>query len=63
MFVVKLKPNSSLERYKSRLITKSYDQLEGLDDNETFSLVVKQVTIGLDANIDWKLGCYIIGYK
>lgn len=45
VFIVKLKLDRILERYKSRLMEKGYDQVEGLNYNEIFSLVVKQVTI------------------
>lgn len=47
VFLIKLKPDRSLERYKSRLVAKVYDQIEKMDYNETFSFVVKQVTIGV----------------
>lgn len=45
--MIKLKPDRSLERYKSRLVAKVYDQIEKMEYNETFSFVVKQVTIGV----------------
>lgn len=38
MFHMKLKAYKSLERYKSRLVAKGYDQTRSIDYKETFSL-------------------------
>ena len=41
VFKVKLKSNGSLERFKTRLFAKGFNQKHGIDFEETFSLVDK----------------------
>ncbi|KAL0290025.1 UNVERIFIED_CONTAM: Retrovirus-related Pol polyprotein from transposon RE1 [Sesamum angustifolium] len=41
VFKIKYNPNGTVERYKARLVAKSYSQVEGLEYNETFAPVAK----------------------
>ena len=45
VFKVKTDPDGNLEKYKARLVVKGYNQVEGLDYEETFAPVCRYETI------------------
>nr|GEV17412.1 ribonuclease H-like domain-containing protein [Tanacetum cinerariifolium] len=45
IYKIKYKASGEVKRYKARVVTKVFNQKEGFDYDETFSLVVKMVTV------------------
>ncbi|XP_076914870.1 uncharacterized protein LOC143574026 [Bidens hawaiensis] len=57
IYKIKYKSSGEIERYKARLVAKGYSQKEGVDFFETFSPVVKLVTVVLPLVVqnNWSL--------
>lgn len=59
VFTIKYHPDGSIDRYKARIVAKSFHQQPGVDFTDTFSPVIKSTTIrivlGLAVNYDWPI--------
>ena len=59
VFVVKYKPDGSVDRFKARLVIKGFLQKYGIDYNEIFSPVVRmeilRLLLSLAAAMDWEV--------
>lgn len=59
LFKLNFKANGSIDKYKARLVANRYSQKEGIDFEETFSLVAKlntiRLIISLGAKHHWKI--------
>lgn len=59
IYMIKHKPNGSIDRYKARLVAQGFTQTYGIDYLETFASVAKintiQVLLSLAANFNWPL--------
>lgn len=57
--IVKYKVDGSIKRYKVRLVTKGYNQQEGIHYNQIFTLVMKFVTLRSVLSIATTEGWYV----
>ena len=59
MFIVKLKADGSIDKYKVRLVAKGCTQRYGIDYQDTFAPIAKintiRIIISIAANRDWPL--------
>jgi len=59
VFKANHKPNGTIDRYKARLVVKGYTQTEGIEYFETFSPVVKIITIRFILSLESAKGCIL----
>lgn len=46
IFTVKQNADGTIDRYKARLVARSFTQTQGIDYQETFALVAKRIQFG-----------------
>lgn len=58
-FKIMVKSDGTIDRYKTQVVAKDFDQEAGMDYTETFSLVVKPSTVhlilDLSVHFDWSI--------
>lgn len=59
MFKIKQNPNENFNKYKATLVSKGFCQQHGFEFTETFSPVVKPVTIRVFLTMEISKGWYI----
>lgn len=59
MYKTKFKEDGSIDQYKARLVAKGFTQIKGQNFEETYSHVIKHITVGLIISIavtcEWKI--------
>lgn len=59
IFMIKRKPDGTVDRYKERLVAKGFNQRPGIDYQETFSPVVKpaiiRTVLSISVSRNWKI--------
>lgn len=62
VYKIKYNVDGTIERYKARLVILGYNQVAGIDYNETFAPVAKMVSVrvflAVAAIHEWELHCY-----
>ena len=56
VFEIKHNADGSVERYKARIVVQDYSQIQGLDDNATFTLLTRYDSLRLMLALGTHLG-------